>query len=57
MLEFTVYTANCVGNIGNCLYPNKMSIKDKDSFSQAIKMVHVTAKYKGYYSSKDNFEE
>lgn len=57
MLEFTVYTANCVGNSGNCLYPNKMSIKDKDSFSQAIKMDHVTAKYKGYYRSKDNFEE
>lgn len=57
MLEFTVYTANCVGNSGNCLYPNKISIKDKDSFSQAIKMDHVTAKYKGYYRSKDNFEE
>lgn len=32
MLNFTIYTANCVGNSGNCLYPNKMIVTDKDSF-------------------------
>lgn len=57
MLEFTIYTADCAGNSGNCLYPNKMCIKDKASFSQATRMDHVTAKYKGHYRSKDNFEE
>lgn len=56
MLNFTIYTADCVGNSGNCLYPNKMIVTDKDSFIKATKMDHVTAKYKGNYRSKDNFE-
>lgn len=56
MLNFTVYTANCVNNSANCLYPNKMLITDKDSFIASTKMDHVTAKYKGNYRSKDNFE-
>lgn len=56
MLDFTVYTADCTGNSGNCLYPNKIVVTDKDDFINAIKMDHVTAKYKGNYRSKDNFE-
>lgn len=56
MLNFTIYTADCVGNSGNCLYPNKMIVTDKESFSKVTKMDHVTAKYKGNYRSKDNFE-
>lgn len=56
MLNFTIYTADCVGNSGNCLYPNKMIVTDKESFIKATKMDHVTAKYKGNYRSKDNFE-
>ena len=56
MLNFTIYTANCIGNSGNCLYPNKMIVTDKESFIVATKMDHVTAKYKGNYRSKDNFE-
>lgn len=56
MIKFTVYSADCVGNSGNCLYPNKHTISDKDSFIAATKMDHVTAKYKGNYRSRDNFE-
>lgn len=56
MLNFTIYTADCVGNNGNCLYPNKMIVTDKESFITSSKMDHVTAKYKGNYRSKDNFE-
>ena len=56
MINFTIYTADCVGNSGNCLYPNKMIVTDKESFIKATKMDHVTAKYKGNYRSKDNFE-
>ena len=56
MINFTVYSADCVGNSGNCLYPNKMIVADKESFIAATKMDHVTAKYKGNYRSKDNFE-
>lgn len=56
MINFTVYSADCVGNSGNCLYPNKNVVTDKESFIVATKMDHVTAKYKGNYRSKDNFE-
>ena len=56
MINFTVYSADCVGNSGNCLYPNKNIITDKESFIAATKMDHVAAKYKGNYRSKDNFE-
>ncbi|MFR3638687.1 MAG: phage/plasmid primase, P4 family [Faecalimonas sp.] len=56
MINFIVYSADCVGNSGNCLYPNKHIVSDKESFIAATKMDHVTAKYKGNYRSKDNFE-
>lgn len=56
MLNFAIYTADCVGNSGNCLYPNKMIVTNKESFIKPTKMNHVTAKYKGNYCSKDNFE-
>lgn len=26
MLDFTIYTADCVGNSGNCLYPNNQIV-------------------------------
>ena len=55
MINFTVYSADCVGNSGNCLYPNKNIVTDKESFIATTKMDHVTAKYKGNYRSKDNF--
>ena len=56
MLNFTIYGADVVGQSGNCLYPNKFVVTDKDSFIAATAMDHVTAKYKGNYRSKDNFE-
>ncbi|MDK2942189.1 MAG: putative primase/helicase [Acetobacterium sp.] len=57
MIKFTLYTADCVGNSANCLYPNKALIVDKESFLEAIKNDHVTARYKNNYRSADNFEE
>lgn len=56
MINITLYTADCTGNSSNCLYPHKMKVTDKDTFIAAIKTDHVTAKYKGNYRSKDNFE-
>jgi putative DNA primase/helicase len=55
MIEFTLYTANCTGNLTNCLYPNKVVIKDKDSFLEAIKFDHVSAEFKDSYRSNANF--
>ncbi|MFC4284382.1 phage/plasmid primase, P4 family [Catenibacterium sp. GCM10023432] len=56
MINITLYAADCTGNSSNCLYPHKMKVTDKDTFIAAIKTDHVTAKYKGNYRSKDNFE-
>ncbi len=55
MIKFTLYRANCSGNLQNCLYPKKIVVKDRDSFLEAIKFDHVSAKYKDNYRSKSNF--
>ena len=55
MIKFTLYTADCIGNLSNCLYPHKTIIKDKETMIKAIKFDHVTAKYKDNYRSNANF--
>ncbi|HEY9059199.1 MAG TPA: phage/plasmid primase, P4 family [Pseudobacteroides sp.] len=55
MLNFTLYTADCIGNSANCLYPNQVVVTDKESFLAAISHDHVTARYKNNYRSNDNF--
>jgi putative DNA primase/helicase len=55
MIAFTLYTANCTGNLQNCLYPNKVVVQDKDSFVEAIRFDHVSAEYKDNYRSNTNF--
>lgn len=57
MIKFTIYTADCSGNSANCLYPHKKVITDKETFQNAIKKDHVTARYNNSYRSSDNFEE
>ena len=41
MINFTVYSADCVGNSGNCLYPNKNVVTDKESFIAATKTMTI----------------
>ncbi len=55
MIQFTLYTGDCTGNLSNCTYPQKAVIVDKDSFLKAIKFDHVTAEYKDNYRSNANF--
>ena len=55
MKEFTLFTADCTGNLSNCIYPHKIVIKDESSFKNAIKYDHVTAEYKDNYRSNSNF--
>lgn len=55
MMEFTLFTADCTGNLSNCIYPHKILIKDESSFKNAIKYDHVTAEYKDNYRSNSNF--
>ncbi len=51
----TVFTANCIGNVANCLYPNEIAITDEKSAKEAFSHDTVYAKYKGNYRSIDNF--
>lgn len=55
MREFTLYTADCTGDLSNCVYPNKVVIKDEASMKKAMKFDHVTAQYKNNYRSSANF--
>lgn len=52
----TVFTANCVGNETNCIYPNVVRITDTVSAKQAFCRDQVFARYKGNYRSNDYFE-
>ncbi len=52
----TVYTANCMGNAENCLYPNKIQITDDASARLAFSKDMVCARYKNYYRSVSTFE-
>lgn len=53
--SFELYTADCVGNMANCFYSNKVEITDSDSMREAIRKDHVCAEYKGNYRSVKNF--
>lgn len=55
MIKFTLYTADCTGNLSNCIYPKKAIITDKESLLKAIKFDHVTAEYKDNYRRNVNF--
>lgn len=54
-IRLTIYTADCVGSLSNCTYPNKNIITDEQAMKSAMQHDHVTAEYKDNYRSKFNF--
>ena len=52
----TVYTADCIGNAANCLYPNEVKITDDFSAKLAFAKDMVCARYKNNYRNTANFE-
>ncbi|OQB13576.1 MAG: hypothetical protein BWY15_01651 [Firmicutes bacterium ADurb.Bin193] len=52
---FTLYSADIIGNPGNCSYPNKTEVTDVDSLRAAVCHDYVCAEYKNSYRSSDNF--
>ena len=56
-MNFTLYTADCVGNLKNCVYAHKEGIVDKETLIAAVKKDHVTAAYKESYRNTANFLE
>ena len=54
-MQITLFTANCVGNKKNCLYPNKCVIDNEIDFMAAIEKDHVAVEYRKSYRSIENF--
>ena len=52
----TVYTADCIGNAANCLYPDEVNITDESTAKLAFSKDMVCARYKNNYRSTANFE-
>lgn len=55
MMKFTLFTADCVGSLPNCVYPHKAVITDEAGLKMAVSHDHVTAEYKNNYRSGANF--
>lgn len=54
-MQVTIFTANCVGQAGNCNYPNKVTVVTPEQLQEAVKKDHVCGEFKGNYRSIDNF--
>lgn len=52
---FTLYSADFIGNPGNCSYPHKTVVMDTDSMRDAVSHDYVCAEYKNHYRNSDNF--
>lgn len=55
--EFVFWRAHCIQNPDNCLYPEKVIVRDAATFDKMAQYDHVSATYKNSYRSNDNFEE
>ena len=42
-MKLTIFSANCVGNPANALYPNKAEIENKEDMLAVISRDHVCA--------------
>ena len=54
-MNFTLYSADCIGQTGNCLYPHKFDVTNEAAFAQAVSHDYVCAEYMNHYRSGDNF--
>lgn len=56
-MKLTLYTADCIGDAKNCVYPHKAEIRNKEELVQAVARDQVFANYKNSYRNIENFEE
>lgn len=52
---FTLYSADVIGNPGNCSYPHKHVVLDEQSLKEAIRHDYVCAEYQNNYRNGENF--
>ena len=55
MRAITAYTANCIGDATNTLYPHVCTLRTQEEIRNAFRHDYVLATYKDNYRSKDNF--
>lgn len=54
-MKFTLYTANCIGNPQNSLYPDKVEINGADDMKAAVAYDHVCAEFRNSHRSNTEF--
>ena len=57
MLNFTLFTANVRGDKGNCVYPNRIEVTNREAFKEAMQYDHVCGAFRNNYRSNSNFLE
>lgn len=54
-MKLTIFTANCVGNAANAIYPNKAEVENKEDMMAVISRDHVCGEFKSCHRSIDDF--
>lgn len=55
-MQFTLFSADCIGKAANCYYPHKVLIDDAMTMEGAVAHDHVCATYKNNYRNNANFQ-
>lgn len=55
-MQFTLFSADCIGKAANCSYPHKVLVDDAMTMEGAVAHDHVCATYKNNYRNIDNFQ-
>lgn len=55
-MQFTLFSADCIGKAANCSYPHKVLVNDAMTMEGAVAHDHVCATYKNNYRNIDNFQ-
>ncbi|QHQ62671.1 DNA primase [Anaerocolumna sedimenticola] len=56
-MKLVLYTANCIGDVKNCYYPNRIEVTSAEKLKEVVRSDHVCAEYKNNYRSAENFIE
>ena len=48
-MQFTLFSADCIGKAANCSYPHKVLVDDAMTMEGAVAHDHVCATYKNNY--------
>ena len=54
-MNFTLYTADCVGNEKNCIYRNRVEVTSPGELALALAYDHTCGAFRNNYRKKENF--